>query len=72
MLDGLALLGIGWLIANRDMSKKTDTSGRGEDKPEPKPEPQKWTKTAEWSGEAAFSGEGGDNVVWIPNWNPLR
>lgn len=68
MLDGLALLGIGWLIANREMSKKTDdTSGRGEEKPKPKPkpEPQKWTKTAEWSGEAAFSGEGGENVVWF-------
>lgn len=32
MLDGLALLGIGWLIANRD---KNETSGRSEEPSEP-------------------------------------
>lgn len=33
--------------------------------PSPTPTPQKWTDTAEWSGEYIATGPQGENVVWF-------
>ena len=52
----------GLLLKLRERMEKPDDS---DDTTPTAPPLQEWTETAQWSGEYATTGEGGDQVVWF-------
>lgn len=63
MIQTLVGFGLAYLFFKN--KNKDDAVVDDDDTTPTPPTPQKWTETAEWSGEYIATGEGGENVVWF-------